>query len=445
MVNKKIFNAILCCYLVIGSSCLFAKPLYIEITGGQNFGVPLAVLPFVQHDTTSIGGFEDIAKIISNDLQSSGQFRTAPRTQMNSLPEGDILMQNSYWRRLGIENVISGEVKQNQEGLYDITFQVMGIYKQLQEEPLLKMQFANRSADEFRSLGHHISDLIFENLTGVKGFFSTRIAYITVDRYKSRTVHTLVVADADGRNDKALIKADYPIMTPSWSPDGKNIAYVSFRNNRASVKVVNVINGELEDLSNFAGINGAPAWSPDGKKLALVLSKDGAPKIYILDIKSKKLKRITSGGAIDTEPCWDPDGKSIVFTSGRGGKPQIYRVTVATEKVDRLTFEGLYNASPSLTPDGKNLIMMHQDKSENKGKNFSIAVQSLATGKVKKITKAEQHESPALAPNGMMVLYGSKEADRYILGAVSLDGRFKMRLPAQNGNVKEPAWSPFLS
>ncbi len=422
---------------------LHAKPLYIEITGGQNVGIPIAVVPFtsiVPRDPIDRAvERENIAAIIKNDLHNSGHFRALDVAKDPNNPRIPSDVNKGYWRNYGAANLVLGSIVPKGNGLYDISVQLIDIYKET-GEPILSVRFSDKYPSQFRALAHYISDLIFKQITGVRGFFSTRIAYITVDRYKNETIHTLTVADADGYNDKALLAANYPLMSPRWAPDGQRLAFVSFRGGRSSINIIALQTGKIEVVSRFPGINGAPAWSPEGRRLALVLSKDGSPKIYVLDLATKELVKVTGGNAIDTEPFWMPDGKAIIFTSNRGGKPQIYKVVLATGEVQRLTFQGNYNATPSLTPDGKKLIMLHQSE---KGA-YNIAVQDLVTSKLKVITRANLDESPTIAPNGMMVLYGTRETDQTVLGAVTLDGKFRMRLPVQDGNVKEPAWSPFL-
>lgn len=434
---------ILIIILILFSTVAGAKPLYIEITGGQDFGIPIAVVPFTSiasHDPIERAvEVENIADIVKRDLHNSGHFRSLDVAADSKNPRTMKDIDFGFWKNYGAAHVVLGSVVSRGHGLYDVSFQLVDIYKN-NTEPLLSVKFREKHLREFRALAHYISDLIFKKITGVRGFFSTRIAYITVDRYKHETVHTLTIADADGYGDKPLLSANYPLMSPRWSTDGKKIAFVSFRGGRSSINVATLENGRIEQLTKFPGINGAPAWSPSGQKLALVLSKDGSPKIYLLDLVTRELQRLTNGGAIDTEPYWHPDGKSIFFTSNRGGKPQIYQVVLQTGEIQRVTFIGNYNATPSVTPDGKQLIMLHQS---DKGA-YNIAVQDLSTGKLKVITKANLDESPTIAPNGMMVLYGLREADRNVLGAVTLDGKFRMRLPVQDGNVKEPAWSPFL-
>lgn len=420
-----------------------AKPLYIEITGGKNVGIPIAVVPFtsvVPRDPIDRAvELENISEIIKNDLQNSGHFSALSVANDPTNPKTAADVNVGFWKNYGAANLVMGAVIPKGRGLYDVSFELMDIYKN-SHEPLLSVRFRDQSPAQFRSLAHYISDAVFQKITGVRGFFSTSIAYITVERFKNETVHTLTIADADGYNDRSLVSANYPLMSPRWSPDGKRIAFVSFRGGRSSINVVTLDNGKIELITRYPGINGAPAWAPDGKKLALVLSKDGAPKIYVLDLITRDLRKLTNGGAIDTEPYWDPNGQSILFTSNRGGKPQIYRVLLQTGEVNRVTFNGNYNVTPSLTPDGKQLIMLHQSE---KGA-YNIAVQDLNSGKLRIITRANLDESPTLAPNGMMVLYGTRETDQNVLGAVTLDGKFRMRLPVQDGNVKEPAWSPFL-
>jgi len=434
--NKKIPRLLFVTLLYCFSSVLIAQPLYIEIVGGQNVGIPIAILPFESSKSAPI---EDLAKIIRNDLSTSGHFHALEMEGIYQKPRNVSEVNYGYWKNFGAYNLVMGNLTYKGSGRYDVNIQLIDIYKG-DRQPALNIVFRDKDQSQFRALAHYISDLIFKKVTGVRGFFSTRIAYITVDRYKAETVHTLMVADADGHNEQPVFSAKYPIMSPRWSPDGKKIAFVSFRGRRSSINVVKLINGEVEQLTRFPGINGAPAWSPDGRQLALVLSKEGSPKIYILDLASKQLQRLTNGSAIDTEPYWSPDAKSILFTSNRGGKPQIYRVILATGEVQRVTFKGDYNTTPSLTPDGAQLIMLHQSE---KGA-YNIAVQDLNSGRVRLITRSTLDDSPTLAPNGMMVLYGMSETTQNVLGAVTLDGKFHMRLPIQDSNVKEPAWSPFL-
>lgn len=428
--------------LLACSSCMHAKPLFIEITGGQNIGIPIAVVPFSSTKPSDpidrAVEVDNIAEIIKRDLHNSGHFRALDVARENNIPRTIADVNYGFWKNYGAANLVLGSITPKGGGLYDISFQLLDIYKN--GEPLLSIKFKDKYPGQFRALAHYISDLIFKKITGVRGFFSTRIAYITVDRYKSETVHTLTIADADGFNDKPIVSANYPLMSPRWSPDGKKIAFVSFKGGRSSINIVTLQTGHVEVVTRYPGINSAPAWSPNGQQLAVVLSKDGAPKLYILDLASRALQKLTSGGAIDTEPFWHPNGDSILFTSNRGGKPQIYRVVLQTGEVQRLTFKGNYNVTPSVTADGKQLVMLHQSE---KGA-YNIAVQDLVSGRLKVITRANLDESPTLAPNGMMVLYGTRETTQNVLGAVTLDGKFRMRIPVQDGNVKEPAWSPFL-
>ncbi|HSX20150.1 MAG TPA: Tol-Pal system beta propeller repeat protein TolB [Gammaproteobacteria bacterium] len=429
--------------MLLVSNTLVAKPLYIEITGGQNIGIPIAVVPFTSvlasDPIDRAVEVENISEIIKRDLHNSGHFRAINVVKEQNNPKSVSEVNHGYWKNYGAADLVIGSIIPKGNGLYDVSFQLIDVYNN-NAEPLLSIRFKDKYPSQFRALAHYISDLIFKKLTGVRGFFSTRIAYITVDRYKNETVHTLTIADADGFNDKPLVAANYPLMSPRWSPDGKKISFVSFKGGRSSINLVTLATGKIELLTRYPGINGAPAWSPNGQQLAIVLSKDGAPKIYLFDLATHELRKLTSGGAIDTEPFWHPSGQSILFTSNRGGKPQIYRVVLQTGEVQRITFNGNYNVTPSVTPDGKQLIMLHQSE---KGA-YNIAVQDLTSGRLKVITRANLDESPTLAPNGMMVLYGTRETTQNVLGAVTLDGKFRMRLPVQDSNVKEPSWSPFL-
>lgn len=431
-------------------TCLFtaiipaahASLMNIVVNGGQVDGLPIAIVPFAVEGSDK-SGLEDVAQVIWKDLQSSGQFKPTPIATLRQHPSRQAEVQYPYWQTLGVEDLVVGSIRKN-GSTFTVTFELLDVVRQKGDgsnAALFAMQFDNIKPNQLRALAHHISDLIFEKLIGVRGIFSTRIAYVSVAENRKGQVYTLEVADSDGHNPKVLYRSNYVLMSPAWSPDGKKLAFVSYEKDRSSVNVVDVATGRAERITQFPGLNNAPAWSPDGRTLACVLSKDGAPKIYTVDLGSKRLTKITDGSGMDTEPSFASDGRSIVFTSDRGGKPQIYRVALGTGKVDRLTFAGNYNAKPSLTPDGKSLVTLHRGETGL----FSIAVHNLSTGTLRVLTHSSLNDSPALAPNGMMVLYGSQDGGRGVLGAVTLDGRLKIRIPSQEGNVQEPAWSPFQS
>jgi len=414
------------------SSVASASELVIEITSGVDNPVPVAVVPFAWAGNKALP--EDVANVVESDLERSGQFKALKRAAMLSFPSTEETVYYRDWRYLGTEYLVIGQVLPTEKG-FRVEYQLFDINKQ----KVMKSGAFVGGRKDLRALSHGVSDAIYEALTGLRGAFRTRVAYVAADKKVNPSYYQLLVADADGHNPKEILKSSQPIMSPSWSRDATKIAYVSFESNRPAIYIQNVLTRERQKIKSFKGLNGAPAWSPDGKKLALVLSKDGNAEIYVLNLETGKLQRITKHYGIDTEPSWTVDGKSIIFTSDRGGKPQIYQVELATKWVERLTFEGDYNARGSLTYDGRFLVLVsrHDDR-------FHIAVQDLQRGTMSTLTQSTLDESPSVAPNGSMVLYATESNGQDILAAVSIDGRVKYKLPAVFGVVREPAWSPYL-
>lgn len=410
-------------YLFMGS--LFAMDL--ELTQGINSALPVGVGSF-GYDQTG----KSLTDILTKDLTSSGQFRVIAEPMGLQAGQQGILL----WRHVGADSVVSGQVKSIGYNRYEVSFTLVDAVAQ--GRVLLSKSF-QVSSNEIRPLAHHIGDMVYEKLTGERGVFSTRIAYVLVQRHGEKTRYSLEVADFDGFNPQSLVVSSEPIMSPAWSPDAQQLAYVSFEKKKAQIFTVAVATGHRRLITTFTGINGAPAWSNDGRQLAVVLSKTGSAKLYVVDLASGSLKQLTFGNAIDTEPNFSPDGHSILFTSGRGGAPQIYRLSLQDGSIQRVTYEGNYNARASFTPDQKHIVMLHREDTR-----FNIAVQDLNNNRVQPVTFAASDESPSVSPNGRLILYATRENDQGVLGIVSLDGRIHMRLPSREGDVQEPAWSPFL-
>lgn len=405
--------------------------LRIEITEGAAGAQPIAVVPFEWEGEGDPP--IDLAAVVSSDLARSGRFKPHPREEMISRPTRGEDVNFKDWRVLGVDNLVVGRLGRTENG-YKIRFQLFDVYGGRQ---ILGYEIpAGRKA--LRDAAHQVSDMIYEELTGQRGAFSTRVAYVTVVEDGDDKRYSLVVADADGANPVRIMTSGRPIMSPSWSPNGEQLAYVSFENKRAEVFIQDLATGKRRSVSGRAGINNAPVFSPDGKRLALTLSSEpGNPDVFVKNMESGALERITRSPAIDTEPAWSPDGKSLYFTSDRGGGPQIYRV-VPGERPKRVTFEGGYNATPSVSPDGKHLGMVHREQGK-----FRIAVMNLETEALRVLTEGNLDESPSFAPNGSMIIYATQHGDDGVLAAVSVDGRVHQRLASQDAAVREPAWSPF--
>ena len=411
------------------SPLLASAELTIEITQGADNPTRIGVPP--------TGGErlqEDISAIVSADLERSGLFRPVPRRDMLSFPSRPKDIYYRDWSILGTEYLVVSRAERQGSG-YEVSFSLLEVHSRRE----VFARTVNGPANKVRDMAHHISDRVYEAITGIRGAFSTRILYVTaMNGSPKTTVYRLMVSDADGARERLLLESRHPIMSPGWSPDGKQVVYVSFETGRPAIFMQDLATAKRQQLTNFRGLNGAPALSPDGRQLALVLSKDGNPEIYTLDLVSRRFTRLTRHFAIDTEPNWTPDGKALVFTSDRGGSPQIYKLTVATGKVERVTFQGSYNARPRLAPDGRTLVMVHRDNGR-----FHIASQDLINGDLRVLTQTRLDESPTVAPNGAMLMYATKQGTRGVLAAVSLDAGVKFFLPARQGDVREPAWSPF--
>ncbi len=412
--------------------------LQLELTQGVSSAVPIAITPFTGTSVTAPGD-ETIDQIVSNDLQNSGEFRVVGPQNIVA-PATPVNINYSYWQQQKIDNLVVGHITTKFGGRYTVNFELVSTYKGAQHNNILMQDSFTASGSGLRELAHHISDLIYTKLTGTPGIFNTKIAYVLVQRAPNKpTQYKLELSDVDGFNPQTLLSSAQPIMSPAWSPDGSKLAYVSFENHRAAIFVQSLASGQRQEVSDAPGINGAPAWSPDGEKLALVLSKTGNPNIYILNLASRQLRAITQDWSIDTEPSFSPDGKYLLFTSNRDGTPQIYRYTFASGNTDRITFTGNYNARATFMPDEQGIVMMHRQDGM-----FGIAKQDLQDGRVWVLTQAGQDESPSLAPNGKMVIYATQYGGRGVLAQVSTNGQVKLRLPAREGAVQDPAWSPFL-
>ena len=404
--------------------------LTIEITQGVEGAVPVAVVPF------GPGGVSlpvDVAGVIAADLQRSGRFAPVARDDLIARPYEASQVNFRDWRLVKADNLIIGKVTPFGAG-YTVQFQLFDVFRGVQ----LSGYSMRSGAADLRRTAHQIADMIYETLTGEPGAFATRIAYITVtDVAAGKRRYSLEVADSDGYNPRPVVQSMQPLMSPSWSPDGTRLAYVSFETKRPRIYTQELHSGKRQLIASFSGINGAPAWSPDGSKMALVLSKDGNPEIYVMDLASKRLRRLTDSLGIDTEPAWSPDGRTIIFTSDRGGTPQIYRMSADGGRAARLTFEGAYNARASFSADGHTIAMVHGENNR-----YRIAVLDLQNGAMQVLTDGRLDESPSFAPNGRMIIYATEERNRGVLAAVSVDGRVKQRLSAREGDAREPVWAP---
>jgi len=426
--------------LLLVAQLLLSSQLYAEevlvISRGVDRAMPIAVVPFA---ASGMELAEDAAMIVSNDLRNSGLFAPIERKNFISMPAfaEEIIFRD--WRAVGAQYLVIGNASRLPDQRIQLNY---ALYNVAAQQQVLAASTTGTDA-QLRDLAHHVADRIYQSITGDRGAFSTRLLFVSSQRdERGQSTYQLHHADYDGARAKTILRSSEPILSPAYGPDGKRVAYVSFEQKKPRIYIQDIATGQREQITNFPGLNGAPAWSPDGSKLAFVLSKDGNPEIYALDLASRNLQRVTNHAAIDTEPFWGKDGKTIYFTSDRSGRPQIYKTTLGSQQTQRVTFVGNYNANPKLSADEKTLVMIHRQEGFTV---FKVAALDLEKERLRILSNTSLDESPTVAPNGSMVIYATRQQGKGVLILSSLNGRVRTVLPGISGEVREPAWSPFLS
>ena len=401
--------------------------LSIEITGAGAQRIPIAIAPFAGEGALPPG----ISSIVRADLERSGLFRGLEVPALVPPPTESSNVNYPEWRSRLADALVVGSIAARPDGRFEVRFRLHDVVKQVS----LGGVAYTLTQQQVRATAHRIADYVYEKLTGEKGVFSTRIAYVV----KRGNRFELQIADADGASEETALASFEPIISPAWSPDGRRLAYVSFENKKPVVYVHSLLDGKRHVVANFKGSNSAPAWTPDGNRLAVALSREGGSQLFLINADGSGARRLTNSSGIDTEPVFAPDGQTIYFTSDRGGSPQIYRMPASGGDAQRVTFEGSYNVSPRISRDGKNLAYIARN-----GGKFQVALLDLATRQHLILTDSDKDESPSFAPNGRMILLATVVGGRGVLSAVSSDGRVKQRLSVAAGDVREPAWGPFI-
>jgi len=425
--------------------CAVAAPhahgqgLDIGLVSGNEGSLPIAVVP-MPYQGAGAAPDTDIAAVIRNDLNRSGQFKSMAVEKIDAMspkPVRGSEIRFPDWRASGQDFIVVGRVLDAGDGGYRVEYELYDIAKRQQ---LIGTAIGGR-AKGMRDVAHQIADDIYLKILGVRGAFWTRVAYVTASGFGQGASYSLMIADSDGFNPQNVVNSKEPLLSPAWSPDGRRLAYVSFERGNSTIYVQEIGTGAREAVASFRGINGAPAFSPDGRRLAMTLSKGGNPDIYIMDLATKALTQVTHHYGIDTEAIWMPDGNSLLFTSDRAGKPQVYSVPASGGEPTRLSFQGESNARATVSYDGKKIAM-----AQGVGNVYRICVLDRSfggAGRWQTLSPGNLDESPSFAPNGSMLLYATKEGRRGVLYAVSADGRVRLRLVTADGDVREPAWSPF--
>ncbi|HEY0960984.1 MAG TPA: Tol-Pal system beta propeller repeat protein TolB [Pseudomonadales bacterium] len=434
------FQRFVAMLLLMAASLVQAQQLLtIRITQGADDPVRIAIVPF---EWTGFGALpESITDIVNNDLRNSGIF--APLEERNFLgqphQQSEVFFRD--WNVLGAQYLLIGRIMQSPNSdLMQVQYELFDVNRQAR----MVGEVISGTQGQLRDIAHQISDVVYEQVTGIRGAFSTKLLYITSQRASDTvTNYQLNMSDADGARAQVLLESQQPIMSPTWSPDATQISYSSFESGRPAIFVQTLATGERIQLTDFPMQNASPVWSPDGTRMAMVLSKDGNADVYVMDLRTRELRKVTTHFAAEVEPSWTPDGRSLLYTSEQSGnnRPQIYRVDLDTNFSERITFEGIYNSKARMLEDGQNIVLVHRyDTSDD----FHIAIMNLERGTIRTLTNTALDESPTIAPNASMIMYASKENGRGVLNAVSIDGRVKFQLPVASGDVREPSWSPFL-
>ena len=427
-------TSILLSLLVFACVTASAQTLRIDVQGVAQ-PTPVAIVPFGWEGDAEDMPL-DVVKVIKDDLLRSGRFAPVDEAKMLQKPTDGADVDFQDWSFVGVEAVVVGKVIQTGANAYTLQFQLFDVFGRRQ----LVGYRMPASRGTMRGAAHRVADMIYEKLTGIKGVFGTKVAYVTAKREGEGRSYSLIVSDQDGFNEHTIMESADPIMSPAWSPDSRQLAYVSFEGNQSSIFVQTLRTGNRFKVSSKPGINGAPSFSPDGRKLVVTLGGvDGNLDIYVLDINSRRTTRLTTHRAIDTEGTWSPDGDYIYFTSDRSGGPQVYRVGASGGTPERVTFEGSYNARPRLSPDGKRLAMVHNDRG-----NYRIAVMSLDRKDLLVLSTGRQDESPSFAPNSDILIYATRQGRNGVLETVSADGLIRQKMASRaGGDVREPVWSPY--
>lgn len=408
---------------LVGSQAVWAQ-FKVDVSGVGMTQVPIAIVPFKGEDAAP----QKTSAIVTADLERSGQFRAVSGAglAMDELTRPDM----QQIRQKNADAMLAGSATRLADGRYEIRAKLWDIVSG-QERGDYRETVA---AADLRLSAHRLADWVYEKLTGEKGVFATRIAYIT----KSGGKYSLWIADSDGENAQSALSSSEPIISPSWSPKGTQLAYVSFESRKPVIYVHELSSGKRKVMANFKGSNSAPAWSPDSRHLLATLSRDGGSQLYQIDVASGEAKRLTQSSGIDTEPTYSQDGSFIYFVSDRGGSPQVYKMSASGGSVERVTFSGSYNISPALSPDGRWLTYISRN-----GGQFKVHVQNLSTGQTSAITDTSADERPSFAPNSKLIVYATVQHGREALMTSTLDGKIKAKLSGQSGDIREPAWGPF--
>lgn len=426
--------------LVLLAAAVMPRPalaaLSVDITQGNFQPLPIAIPDFAPTGATGTTG-ADIASVVRADLERSGLFRPIdPKAFVDHTSNINAVPNFANWRSINALGLAVGSVVAQPDGQLRVEFRLWDVSAGAQ---IWGQKFTTIPAN-WRRIAHMISDAIYEHVTGEKGYFDTRIVFISETGTAQKRVKRLAIMDQDGANPIFLTPGSYIVLTPRFNPTAQMIAFMSYIGGKPRVYLFDIESGRSEVLGNFPNMTFSPRFSPDGNRVVLTLETAGNSDIYMMDLRNRAISRLTTDPSIDTAPSFSPDGRQIVFESDRGGSQQIYVMNVDGSNQRRISFTPGANGTPVWSPRG-DLIAF----TKRVGSVFNIGVMRPDGSGERLISAGPRDEGPTWAPNGRVLMFSRSLSGGQgsQIWSIDVTGRNERRVLTP-GSASDPAWSPLI-